>query len=148
MLRRLAIKHGAWRRGRFKDVLQKICQDFHLSFVVLFGSRAFREKGFKEDYDLAVFCQRHFNFEEEIELAGKFSQILQNDALDLVILNRASPLLQYEVATSGQLLFEQDIGSFNTFCWRALQVWNDNKKFYQQNLAYVKSFLKERQNNV
>lgn len=126
-----------------RDVLKKICRDFRLSFVVLFGSRAFKEKGFKEDYDIAVFCQRPFNFDKEIELIAKFSQILQNDAMDLVILNRVSPLLQYEVATSGRLLYEQVIGSFNTFCWRALQTWNDNKKFYRQNLAYVKSFLKE-----
>ena len=54
-----------------------------------------------------------------------------------------SPLIQYEVATYGRLLYEKKPGSFDRFRWQAVQRWNDNKKFSNLNLDYVKDYLAE-----
>lgn len=125
--------------------LKKICQEFGLSFVVLFGSRASGKKGFKEDYDIGVFSSPPLKKKEELTLICRFSQVLRSDALDLVFLNQSPPLLCYEVANNGLLLHERDGGSFDRFRWQALQRWNDAKKFYAQNRLYIKNYLKERE---
>lgn len=120
----------------------RICKDFNLSFVALFGSQATDRKGFKDDYDIAVLTsQGRIGEAKELELICSFSQLLQTDNLDLVILNSARPLLQYEVAQEGKLLYEVEEGSFNTFRWRAIQIWNDNKKFNNLNMDYVEGYL-------
>ena len=127
-----------------QQAVLKICKDFDLSFVVLFGSQATRRKGFKDDYDIAVLAsQGGIKEAEEMKLICRFSQLLETDNLDLVILNFAHPLLQYEVAQEGELLCEVEEGSFDRFRWRAIQNWNDNKKFNNLNVDYVEHYLNQ-----
>lgn len=126
-----------------QEILARICEEFSLSFVVLFGSQLPGRKGLKDDYDIAVFSEDKISDDEDLELVSRFSQVLQSDALDVVILNFAAPLIQCEVATCARLLFERKPGSFNRFRWRAVQRWNDNKKFSNLNLDYVKDYLAE-----
>ena len=123
---------------------RKICKDFDLSFAVLFGSRATGRKGFRDDYDIAVLVsQGRIGESKELELICRFSQSLETDDFDLVILNFAHPLLQYEVAQEGKLLYELEKGSFDRFRWRAIQGWNDNKKFNNLHMDYVEEYLSE-----
>jgi predicted nucleotidyltransferase len=126
-----------------KKDIKKICQEFGLSFVVLFGSRASGKRGFKEDYDIGAFSPHPVKEKEKLALICRFSQILGSDALDLVFLNQSPPLLCYEVATTGRLLYERDEGSFDRFRWQALQRWNDTKKFYAQNRLYIEDYVRE-----
>ena len=126
-----------------QDALARTCEEFSLSFVVLFGSQLPGKKGLKGDYDIAVFSEGKISDDQDLELVSRFSQILETDALDVVILNFASPLMQYEVATYGRVLYEKKPGSFDRFRWHAVQRWNDNKKFSNLNLDYVKDYLGE-----
>ena len=124
-------------------ILARVCEEFSLSFVVLFGSQLPGRKGLKGDYDIAVFSEDKISDDEDLELVSRFSQILESDAVDVVILNFAAPLIQYEVATYARLLYERNPGSFDRFRWQAVQRWNDNKKFSNLNLDYVKDYLAE-----
>lgn len=126
-----------------QDILARICQEFSLSFVVLFGSQLSGKKGLKGDYDIAVLSEDKISDDEDLELVSRFSQILESDAVDVVILNFAPPLIQYEVAIYGRLLHEKKPGSFDRFRWQAVQRWNDNKKFSNLNLDYVKDYIAE-----
>jgi len=126
-----------------QEILVRICKKFRLSFVVLFGSQLLPKKGFKGDYDIAVFFRDGISSDKELELISRFSQVLSSDAVDVVILNFAHPLIQYEVATCGQLLYEREAGSFDRFRWQAIQRWNDNKKFSNLQLEYIKDYLAE-----
>ena len=126
-----------------ENILARICEEFGLSFVVLFGSQLFKGRSFKGDYDIAVLSENKISSDKDLELVSQFSQILESDAVDVVILNSASPLIQYEVATSARLLYEKESGSFDKFRWRALQRWNDNKKFSNLNLDYIKDYMAE-----
>jgi predicted nucleotidyltransferase len=105
--------------------IREICREFGLSFIVLFGSRASGNKGFKRDYDIAVLPSRPLEEKEELGLICKIARDLQSDDLDLIFLDRSAPLLGYEIAMNGSLIYEKDEGSFNNFRWRALQRWND-----------------------
>jgi len=124
-------------------IVVRICEEFRLSFVVLFGSQLLAKKGFKNDYDIAVSFRDKMSSDKELELISRFSQVLSSDAVDMVILNFAHPLIQYEVATCGRLLYERETGLFDRFRWQAVQRWNDNKKFSHLKLDYIKDYLAE-----
>ena len=125
-----------------QQAVLKICKDCDRSFIGLFGSQATGRKGFKDDYDIAVLTfQGGIKETRQVELICRFSQLLETDNLDLVVLNFAHPLLQYEVAQEGKLLYEVEEGSFDRFRWRAIQSWNDNKKFNNLNMDYVEDYL-------
>ena len=120
------------------------CKDFNLSAIILFGSRLPQRKGLKKDYALSILPRGRIEEGERLSLICQLSQILKTDDLDLVILNSTSPLLQYEIAQKGQIIYERDKGSFNQFQWYALQRWNDNRKFYNLASKYIKDYLKRK----
>lgn len=126
-----------------QSLLEGICREFKLSFVVLFGSQLPGKRGLKGDYDIAVLSQNGISGSRELDLISRFSQILKTDAVDIIILNFAHPLVQYEVATTGRLLYERKAGSFDRFRWQAIQKWNDNKKFNDLKLDYIKDYIME-----
>ncbi|MFH0795938.1 MAG: nucleotidyltransferase domain-containing protein [Candidatus Omnitrophota bacterium] len=123
--------------------ITKIAQDFSLSAVILFGSRLPEKTRFKNDYDFAVLIPtQKLEVDKELSLICKFSQLLKTDNFDLVVLNFASPLLQYEVARGGKVIYERKPGLFNRFRWHAIQRWNDNKKFHALKTKYINEYLK------
>ncbi len=127
-----------------QDKLNNICFEFGLSFVALFGSRVKERKSFKRNFDFAVLAQKSLSDNKELELIGRFSQILKSNDVDVAILNFASPLLQYEVAREATLLYERVPGSFNDFRSLAIRKWDDNKKFSDLKIDYIKDFIKEK----
>lgn len=127
-----------------QDKLNVLCCEFGLSFVALFGSRARKKRCFKGDFDLAVLSQRTLDDDKELELVARFSQILKSNKVDVIVLNFASPLLQYEVAREAVLLYEKIEGSFNDFRCLAIRKWDDNKKFSNLKIDYIKDFIKEK----
>lgn len=127
-----------------QDKLNNLSLEFGLSFVALFGSRAKEKKSFKGDFDFAVLTKDILGDEKELELISRFSQILKSNNVDVVTLNFASPLLQYEVAREAVLLYERIPGSFDDFRSLAIRKWNDNKKFIDLRIDYIKDFIKEK----
>jgi predicted nucleotidyltransferase len=127
-----------------QNKLKELCEGFSLSFIALFGSQVRGKRSFKGDFDLAVLTQKPLHEDKELELICRFSQILESNKVDVVILNFASPLLQYEVAKGAVLLFENIPGSFNEFKNLAVRKWNDNKKFNELRIKYIKDFTDER----
>ncbi len=127
-----------------QEELKNLCFEFKFSFVALFGSRVREGKFFKRDFDFAVLAEESLSDDKELELINRFSQILKSNDVDVVILNFASPLLQYEVAKESVLLYERTPGSFNNFRNLAIRKWDDNKKFIDLKLDYIKDFIKEK----
>ncbi len=132
MVEPFRVDNREWRR---------IARRFGLSFIVIFGSKASNRKGFKDDVDIAVMAKGVLRGDVELRLVGEISHTLETDALDVVVLNFSPPLLQYEVSGSGKLLYEEAAGLFDRFKFRALQRWNDNKKFHNLNAVYLKNYL-------
>jgi hypothetical protein len=60
------------------------------------------------------------------------------DDLDLAILNRASPLLLYEVARLGRPLYQAEPTTFVHYRLYALHSWRDNQYRYQRRAQWVK----------
>jgi predicted nucleotidyltransferase len=96
-----------------------------LRLLVVFGSAVRGRTHDDSDLDLAVGC------DEAADLDHLFLALAprcRTSRLDLVDLRRAAPLLAFEIARKGQLLFEREPGRFRAFQSLAWRRYVDTKK--------------------
>lgn len=96
----------------------------YLKMLILFGSRARGDTHAKSDWDFAALYDEKLReescnnrgfawFEVPGILGEKFS--INSDEIDVVELNRCSPLVTHFVAQDGILLYETELGQFEAF---------------------------------
>ena len=125
--------------------IARICRRFGISCLILFGSKAKQEICIKDDIDIAVLAEdTNLETDQEIKLFNALLNLFQTDKLDLVVLNRASPLLLKEVAISGKPLYEKKRGVFDSFQIKAIKKYLDAQKFFDLQHQCVENFLTER----
>lgn len=109
-----------------------------LELLVLFGSVARGRATPRSDLDLAVAC------EEAADLDALYLALaprLGTDRVDLVDLRRADPLLAFEVARHGHLLFERRPGLFREFQSLASRRYCDTDKLRRVQRRAIQAFL-------
>lgn len=126
------------------------CREQGISLAILFGSRATGQVHAGSDWDLAVWVEDERLLESGLAAARRKRKLIRNCCnylqtgnLDLVILNRAAPLIKYEVARKGKLLYEKEPGLFASFCSRALREHNDARLFYRATREYIHQVAEE-----
>ena len=106
--------------------------------IVLFGSAASGRARPRSDVDVAVLNRGAADLDVLfLALAPK----LKTDRLDLVDLRRAGPLLAFEVARSGLVLFERSPGVFRQFQSLASRRYADTKKLRIAQQRSIQVFL-------
>jgi predicted nucleotidyltransferase len=110
-----------------------------IELVIRFGSTVTGRARADSDVDIAVLAERELSLEDQervvIDLAGRHG--FPEDAIDLVDLRAAPPLLRREIAERGVLL-EGDPDDFLRFRVSAWKAWQDTAKLRQareRNLA-------------
>ncbi|MEI6331483.1 MAG: nucleotidyltransferase domain-containing protein [Pseudanabaena sp. ELA645] len=111
-----------------------------LKLLILFGSRATGQNNEDSDYDFALICDQEIY--QDWKKKGKswfslysiFENIfeLPNEAIDIVDLNRCSPILAHEIANNGKPLYEKQAGEYDAFISRSLISRENIKKIYQE----------------
>jgi predicted nucleotidyltransferase len=95
----------------------------------LFGSRARQDSQAHSDIDVAVYLDRSAPSETaygcRAELASSLMTALASNAVDVVILNEASPLLYHRVLRDGMRLFARDLKAATTREGRAISRFCD-----------------------
>lgn len=95
----------------------------------LFGSQARGEAGALSDIDVAVYiddrCASHGAYGHEADLITHLMRELRTNDIDVVVLNRAPPLLYHRVLRDGQLLLSRDLQATTTRGGRALSRYFD-----------------------
>jgi hypothetical protein len=84
----------------------------HVKVAYLFGSRAKGRVGPLSDFDIAILLDRHLNKQESfnyrLSLLNDLSSILKTRKLDVVIMNNAPLLLNYNIIKKGKVLYCRD----------------------------------------
>lgn len=125
-----------------KEVLKPIVQKFGIRLIVLFGSVAGGTANADSDVDLGVLINHPLSFNQRLKLWGALSPLF-NTEVDLVILNHANPVLAFEVASTGNLLFEDKSNTWDT--WKSFsfrQYW-DTEKFRNDLRRFITRRAKE-----
>jgi uncharacterized protein YutE (UPF0331/DUF86 family)/predicted nucleotidyltransferase len=98
------------------DTLACVCRRQAVCLLVAFGSTVRELRRPDSDLDLAVWmAPTNIAPQALVRLEVALRPLFPGEHLDLVLLNRASPLLQLQVALHGAVLFEATPGVFHTF---------------------------------
>lgn len=107
----------------------------------LFGSTVRGQAGPMSDVDIAVFLDSPGDsetaLERQLQLMIDMDQFADRE-VQVVILNRAGPILAYQVIRDGQLLFERDRAKRVAFEVRAMKLYFDlQPMLVEQNRALL-----------
>jgi uncharacterized protein YutE (UPF0331/DUF86 family)/predicted nucleotidyltransferase len=98
------------------DALAGVCRRQAVRLLVAFGSTVRELRSPDSDLDLAVWMATADSAPQTlVRLEVALRPLFPGECLDLVLLNRASPLLQFQVALHGAVLFEAAPGVFHAF---------------------------------
>jgi predicted nucleotidyltransferase len=100
----------------------------------LFGSAQSGELRPGSDLDIAVLFETSPTLDRLVELRADLQQATQIDAIDLVVLNNASPVLRFE-AISGQDIYCRDMGQRATFVSLSAREYEDEMAQLQRALS-------------
>lgn len=96
-----------------------------------FGSAQDGEIRLGGDVDIGLLFESPPSLDEQLDLLAKLQDALQFEAIDLVVLNEANPILRFE-AISGKSLFCRDAGQRAEFVSLAAREYEDEMAFWQR----------------
>jgi uncharacterized protein len=127
--------------SELKQLAPNLVQEIpFLKLLILFGSRATGQNHEDSDYDFALICDRQIY--QDWKKKGKswfslysiFENVfeLPNETVDIVDLDRCSPILAHEIANNGKPLYERQAGEYDAFISRSLISRENIKNLYQE----------------
>lgn len=116
--------------GISEKTFARFCQREHVTLAVLFGSKANGRSTPRSDVDLAFWLTGRQVDGQELRLTNELMQQLHCNEVDVVVLNHANPLLQWQVASTGKLLYERESGRFHQFQIYAMKRFDDSKHLF------------------
>jgi len=116
---------------RLKEALAKQPE---VKLAYLFGSHARGRAHKLSDVDVAVFLTEELSEREmgeiRIRLTAELMRALRSDAIDVVILNLASPLLCHRVLRDGKLIYSVDETTRVRFTTDTYRLYLDHRYLY------------------
>ena len=109
-----------------------------VQLIVLFGSAAGGRTTPRSDVDVAVLCDRLADFDA---LFLALAPVFRTERLDIVDLRRAGPVLSFQVACSGVLIFERTQAGFHEFQSLASRRFADTRKLRDAQRRAIDVFL-------
>ena len=125
------------------DTLAGVCRRHAVCLLVAFGSTVRERRSPDSDLDLAVWIATTHSVSQTLaRLEVALRPLFPGECFDLVLLNRASPLLQFQVALYGSVLFESVPGVFHTFQVLASKRHADEAHLRRLDRVSVERFLR------
>ena len=93
--------------NELREIFKK---DENVIVAYLFGSRAKDDAVSGSDFDIALLLSKvpEDQLDYILHLIDKLSQVIGGDRIDLVVLNKAPPLLKYQVIKHGRVIYSRD----------------------------------------
>lgn len=132
------------------NVASNIAQQIpDLKMLVLFGSRARGDYHTKSDWDFAVLYD-----EEKQNLVQEYNQLkiydslakvfqISSDKIDVINLSKCSPLLAFNIAKDGKVVYERTSGEFIYFQMKAWKIYADTQKFRKLQKENIEIWLQK-----
>ena len=102
--------------------LERIIRTNDITCIFLFGSQATHHATRESDTDIAYCAQRALTLKEIMDLKTALAKAygFHEDTIDLINLAHASPLLQFEITTQGDVLWgnHDDVTTVKIKAWR------------------------------
>lgn len=116
--------------------LKHIVDKYRLRLLIVFGSYGTKRYTRDSDIDVGYISKNSLQSEEEINLLRDLIFYFKRDRIDLVNLNKANPLLLYEAACQGRVLYESE-ESFLRFKIKAFARYTETKFLRDKRRDYL-----------
>lgn len=117
--------------AQYQERLEEVFASHGVALAYLFGSQARGRPGPLSDVDIAVLLGPEVGrdrwFQVKLDLIGALMELFRRNDIDVVVLNRATPVMAHEVARSGRILYEAKPGTRVAFEVSALRRYVDTK---------------------
>ncbi len=134
----------------YQPQLNAILQQRGVVLAYLFGSQARQEAGPLSDVDVAVLfgddVPRARWSDGQIDLMGDLGSLFQRSDVDVVVLNRATPLLAHRVVYDGVAIYEPEPLTRVRFEVQTLRRYVDTAPLRKLRWAYLGRRVSQRQN--
>ena len=121
--------------------IKELAGKYHLSLVLLFGSRTTGKTHARSDFDVAYLSEKPPDLMDEARMLCDLMPIFRSDKIDLVNLKKAPPLLMKRVFDSHQVLFCADKAQYFGYQMYALRRYIEAKPLFDIRSLSVKKFL-------
>jgi predicted nucleotidyltransferase len=115
--------------GTTSSIVADVAREFGLRLVVRFGSTATGRASAGSDQDIAVLATHGLDLAEEARLVAELEGALGAPEVDLTVLNRADPLVWFQVACTGIPLYQAVPGAFLEMQSYASRTYDDTDRF-------------------
>lgn len=111
----------------------------NILLVYLFGSLLNQQIAYPpNDVDFAILFNTRQSYGEITALLEKLYNILGTKRIHMLDLNRANPVLKFDIVSSGKLLFSRDAGILNRFEHRVIKEHMDTEYLRKIQRWYLK----------
>jgi predicted nucleotidyltransferase len=117
-------------------VVAIIREEPHVPLAYLFGSRVEEQASPEADLDIALHTRGDFSWEDLYRIRGRISMVLETDRLDLVWLDKADPILAFEVIRTGKPIHSTDPDLLNEFELMAKKRYYDYRIYLSKHRGY------------
>lgn len=118
------------------EQLKPLAKNFGLRLIVLFGSTARGVMNRESDIDLGVLSEKPLSPVQRRRLWSALSALFPAD-VDLTVLNHADPLVSYQIASEGVILFETVSFAWENWKSYAVRRYWDTHKFRESQSVYL-----------
>ncbi len=125
-------------KGAIDEILPLFSDDERIEALYLFGSRVRDEGPSSKDLDLAFYTGKDFTWEDFLSLYSEITIKLKSDRVDLVWLNKADPIISFEVVTGGRLLYAKDLDEVEKFETKTRLNFYDYKIYLKKHIEHRK----------
>lgn len=109
-----------------------------LDLVVIFGSQVKGTLNKESDIDIGIYGKDFLNLDDKINLSRDFSDIFENDNVDISVISPYSPLLALQILSKGKILYEREVdiaGMLKLYSWKLLA---ESKSFRDHSYMILK----------
>ncbi len=121
--------------------LEAIAHKYGARLILQFGSTVSGKTHPRSDVDIAVLLERHdLSLRDRVELQHDLQSLFTDRDVDLVILNRADPLLLKQVSDRCARLYGSE-REFQRFRLLAFKRYQDHGRYFEMERRYVERML-------
>lgn len=126
---------------KIKQGIAELANEYKLSLVLVFGSRASGNIHSGSDIDVAYFSYLPLGLEDESRLALDLANIFKTNLVDLVSIRASSPLLLKEIADNAVVLYESKKSLFSEFRLYSFKKYFESKRLFELRRDYLNKKL-------
>lgn len=117
-----------------EEKIKQFCQKKEeIIFVYLFGSYSAAKQNSRSDLDLAIYFKKPDKI-SLTELNYELSKLLNIDKIDIVVLNKASIIMQFRIIQRGKLIYCKDDITRIRYEAKIMSFYYDRQYYYNRHI--------------